>query len=60
MEAWWNDPRSEPGIAKARWNANDEHLTRLAFSWKSLKLTPESRAAMTCGIVRRPARLSQR
>jgi hypothetical protein len=42
MEAWWNDPESEQGIAKARRNTNDEYLTRLAFSWKRLKLTGHS------------------
>ena len=39
MEAWWNDPRFEQGVAEAIWQKPDERLTRLAFSWKALQLT---------------------
>jgi len=42
MEAWWNGPRSQMGVTKVTWKKSNEYLTRLAFSWKALKLTGHS------------------
>jgi hypothetical protein len=51
MEAWWSDPRSKSGVAEATRNVNDECLTRLAFSWKTLQLTVTGRPSFGRGVV---------
>ena len=39
MEAWWNGPR-ERGDRHGDEEQKQHDLTRLAFSWKPLQLTP--------------------